>query len=251
MKKNTYTSNPQGPNSLVLPLTAHQQVMHDAFTQYLKEAKGLKTPKHQTESLERRVNEFFRRCMGDPSFTSVYDCSDVAFLEEGWRQLRQNSDWFDYNKRHAGTLLTSLNHYIDFLKLDSTLQNTGNNKNVALPARRLLTTPEEYQEGKERYVHSVGYERSRDGRQKCLDHYGYICAICGMDFEKVYGDIGHEFIEVHHIIPVSQRGGAYKLDPIKDLRPLCSNCHSMIHRTNPVMTIDELKALYDNNRKNS
>lgn len=249
MKKNKYPSTPTSPNSVVLPLTPHQQKVHDAFTHYLSNVEHLKAPYHHTQSLERRVDEFFRRCMGDPTFTSVYDCIDIDFLREGLTKLMQNSDWADYDKRNAGTLHNSLKHYISFLKANPSLMDAIQ-KSKSRNDRPVIS-PDEYHEGAERYVHAIRYERDRNGRQKCLDHYGYVCAVCGMDFEKAYGEIGHEFIEVHHIIPLPDRGGDYILDPIKDLRPLCSNCHSMIHRTNPLMTIEKFKELYERNRKNN
>lgn len=85
------------------------------------------------------------------------------------------------------------------------------------------------------------YERSRLNRTLCLNAKGYSCNICGFNFEETYGEIGKNFIEVHHIIPVSMLGDDYKLDPLKDLIPLCPNCHSMIHKKNPPYTPDELK----------
>lgn len=249
MKKNKYPSNPTSPNSVVLPLTPSQQKVHDAFTHYLSSKVHLKAPYHHTQSLERRVNEFFRRCMGDPTFTSVYDCVDIDFLQDGLTKLMQNRDWTDYDKRHAGTLHNSLKYFISFLKTITSLEES-NNKSEPHNSSPFVS-PDEYHEGAEHYIHTIGYERNKNGKQKCLDHYGYVCDVCGMDFEKVYGEIGHEFIEVHHIIPLPQRGGDYILDPIKDLRPLCSNCHSMIHRTNPLMTIEKFKELYERNRKNN
>lgn len=249
MKNNNYPSNPSSPNSVVRQLTPHQQTVHDAFTNYLSNVVGLKAPKHQTESLERRVNQFILGCMEDPSFTHIYDCNDISFLQDALEDLRHNSEWTHYDNRHAGTLHSSLKHYISFLSEELPLFETTNNSksNKARP----LISPDNYHEGAEHYIHTIGYERDRQGRQECLDHYGYVCAVCGMDFEKVYGEIGHEFMEVHHIKPISQRGGDYILDPINDLRPLCSNCHSMIHRTNPVMPIEELKEIYERNRKNN
>lgn len=59
-------------------------------------------------------------------------------------------------------------------------------------------------------------------------------------------NIGRNFIEVHHIVPVHERKEEYVVDPIKDLIPLCSNCHSMIHRRNPVYSPDELKSMLKN-----
>ena len=67
------------------------------------------------------------------------------------------------------------------------------------------------------------------------------CSVCGFDFQKQYGAIGKNFIHVHHIVPVSQMGDGYVVDPIKDLIPVCPNCHAMIHRTDPPLTIEELR----------
>lgn len=74
------------------------------------------------------------------------------------------------------------------------------------------------------------YERNPKARQICVNYYGYNCKVCDLNFEKEYGDIGKDFIHVHHIVPLSEIGEEYKIDPIKDLRPVCPNCHAMIHR---------------------
>ena len=72
---------------------------------------------------------------------------------------------------------------------------------------------------------------------------GYKCSVCGFDFEEKYGSIGKEYIEVHHSLPVSMMGENHIVDPINELFPLCSNCHSMIHKKNPPYTIDEFKRI--------
>ena len=100
---------------------------------------------------------------------------------------------------------------------------------------------EGYEEGKKDSIVSVRYERNPINRELCLKAHGYKCQVCGFDFEKEYGMIGKNFIEVHHIIPVSTMGESYKIDPINDLVPLCSNCHSMIHRRKPPFSVEELK----------
>jgi predicted HNH restriction endonuclease len=63
-----------------------------------------------------------------------------------------------------------------------------------------------------------------------------------MDFAKTYGDLGKEFIEVHHLYPVAQ--GERNVNPITDLIPLCSNCHSMIHRQEDVSDWNGLREKY-------
>ena len=98
-------------------------------------------------------------------------------------------------------------------------------------------------EGNEEYIISKRYERNPINRKMCIMLKGCRCAVCGFDFHKVYGDIGKNFIEVHHKTPISMMGENYHVDPSKDLIPLCSNCHSMIHRKNPPYTPEELVSM--------
>jgi 5-methylcytosine-specific restriction protein A len=85
------------------------------------------------------------------------------------------------------------------------------------------------------------YERSSQARKECIEYYGYKCQICNFDFEKVYGDIGKGFIHVHHIVDISTIDKNYKIDPIKDLRPVCPNCHAMLHTKKPAHSIKKIK----------
>lgn len=94
------------------------------------------------------------------------------------------------------------------------------------------------------------YKRNKEARDACINYYGYDCYICGMNFEKVYGEIGKDFIEVHHIEKISTYGDEYIVDPIKDLRPICSNCHSMIHRRKETYSIDEIRSVLKANEVN-
>ena len=67
----------------------------------------------------------------------------------------------------------------------------------------------------------------------------------GFDFEKKYGGAGKHIIHVHHLTPLSEIKGEYKVDPKKDLRPVCPNCHTIIHRKKPAYSIDEVKAMIE------
>lgn len=87
------------------------------------------------------------------------------------------------------------------------------------------------------------FERSKTAREQCLKHYGYACSACGITLEDVYGELAEQFIHVHHVVPLSMIRDDYQVDPITDLRPVCPNCHSMIHRRKDPLTIDELKEL--------
>lgn len=96
-------------------------------------------------------------------------------------------------------------------------------------------------EGTVTQVISTRYERSPEARAACLAHFGYDRQCCGMNFEELYGEIGKHFIHVHHRKPLSEIAGRYEVDPIIDLVPVCPNCHAMLHRTNPPMTVEDLR----------
>lgn len=100
-----------------------------------------------------------------------------------------------------------------------------------------------YAEGSVQRTEINRYERNPLNRKLCLAAKGYDCAICGMNFEKQYGEIGYHFIHVHHIVPVSRVGAGYVIDPLRDLIPVCPNCHAMLHKNNPPLLPDELKRM--------
>lgn len=104
-----------------------------------------------------------------------------------------------------------------------------------------IETNEAYYEGATKKIVINAYERNSNARMVCIEHYGATCCVCGFNFEKVYGNIGKGFIHVHHIVPIANIKKEYILDPIKDLRPICPNCHSIIHRNKKTLTIEQLK----------
>jgi 5-methylcytosine-specific restriction protein A len=86
-------------------------------------------------------------------------------------------------------------------------------------------------------------ERNRKLSNAAKKVHGYICQGCGFNFEKKYGEIGKNYIEAHHLVPISLfKGQVVKLDPKLDFAVLCSNCHRMIHRTEKP---DDVKAFRD------
>ncbi|WP_373427346.1 HNH endonuclease [Arthrobacter globiformis] len=108
--------------------------------------------------------------------------------------------------------------------------------------------PGTYPEGAASRVEVNRYERSTDARRDCIKHRGTTCEACGFSFEAVYGGIGKDFIHVHHIVPISQLGTDYRLDPVQDLVPLCANCHAMAHRgVSTPRSVAELKAIIESN----
>ena len=115
------------------------------------------------------------------------------------------------------------------------------------------TTPQSefvsQEEGGVKEVLSKRYERSRVNREICLAHKGYSCHVCGFNFLEKYGPLGKNYIEVHHTTPVSEMGEGYVIDIDRDLVPVCSNCHSIIHRRKPPYSIEEMKEMIAQNSK--
>jgi 5-methylcytosine-specific restriction protein A len=116
-----------------------------------------------------------------------------------------------------------------------------------LPEELLQQGESSYPEGMKKIILVNKYERNPDARKKCLSYYGTVCSVCHFDFEKVYGKLGKGYIHVHHLTPLSCIGKEYNLDPIRDLRPICPNCHAMIHRGDIVLGIEELRENMQNN----
>jgi len=79
-------------------------------------------------------------------------------------------------------------------------------------------------------------------RFKAKHNNELFCECCNFHFTKTYGEIGHDFIEGHHIQPISDIEDE-RLTKIDDIILLCSNCHRMIHRKRPWLTVDKLKTL--------
>lgn len=104
-----------------------------------------------------------------------------------------------------------------------------------------VPTDETYIEGATRIVTVNYYERSSSARKKCIENWGLSCRVCGMQFEERYGEIGRGFIHVHHLRELHSINREYEVDPIQDLRPVCPNCHAMLHKRTPPYTIEELK----------
>ena len=104
-------------------------------------------------------------------------------------------------------------------------------------------TPAIYLEGRRVAVLMNRFERDRSAREACIKHYGSCCSVCGMSFGARYGEAMRDYIHVHHLKPLSQIGVNYQVDPINDLRPMCPNCHAVVHRRESQLSIEQARAL--------
>ncbi len=112
-----------------------------------------------------------------------------------------------------------------------------------------VPTSEPSIEGARRMVWVNAYERDRKNRELCIAAHGTRCSVCEMSFGSVYGEVAEGFIHVHHLHPLSEVKEVHLVDPVKDLRPVCPNCHAVLHRRNPVLSIDEVREMLQTCRK--
>ena len=130
--------------------------------------------------------------------------------------------------------------YQDTSPVQITWEIEGNIAEDFFSNREADLLPNIFKEGaKHSHIMNI-YERNPEARKKCIDFYGCKCVVCGFDFENTYGELGKDFIHVHHIKPLSEIEGDHYVDPEKDLRPVCPNCHAMLHRRTPALRIEEL-----------
>lgn len=107
-------------------------------------------------------------------------------------------------------------------------------------------------EGTVKAVNVNIHERNPAARQKCIEYHGTVCSVCGVDLGDIYGKEFSGKIHVHHLNPIHEYNGEHKIDPINDLRPVCPNCHMVIHcRQDKPYSIEEVREFMNNTRHDS
>ena len=176
---------------------------------------------------------------------SIYSLAKADFFNAVMKEIALNDRFKADDVKHGGMLIKSIKVYTGFLgskwhpsrtkiKLGKgeRKKNTTAQPQEAKPkpviAKKIKLVEGAILQERDREIH----KRNPKLRELCIKHYGdeYRCLICEMNFVERYGEIGKEFIEVHHLNPISETDGEHEVNPATDLIPLCSNCHSMIHR---------------------
>ena len=244
---------------------------HKCFINYLKHTRAFRTkPEGSVQSsalgIEKDLDTIFSQC--DILYTSIYEIKHKNYLLQLRSETNSGGKLNNLNSTTNGRLRESIDYYIGFLgskyhplaecslkvihsekKKEGegpTLKNGG-----ASTSSKTTTSKIKFTEGGKLQVRdSEIYNRNPKAREECIKAHNseYKCMVCGMNFVQAYGEIGKEFIEVHHLCPISQTDGKHEIDPAKDLIPLCSNCHSMIHRMKDPSDWQGLKELFDSSR---
>lgn len=193
-------------------------------------------------SLYRETGDWYHQLKRFPG--ALFDANGYVIFEteESFRTCPQLRIKQDVNIPDG---ITSIPGYV-LVRVDG-VEDISKTKNYHSYERAVGNT----QEGAVHEVLMTRYERDPRARKACILHYGTKCFVCDMSFEQKYGSIGIGFIHIHHLKPLSQFGGPIDIDPIKDLRPVCPNCHAMLHKGDPVFSIEELKNIISKSSQTS
>jgi len=128
------------------------------------------------------------------------------------------------------------------IDINSVLQETNLSSSVSEDLQ-VFESEEKYFEGKKILRFTNYYERKPHLRTKAVMIHGLTCMACEFNFKDFYGERGDNYIEVHHIKPVSKLTEETIVKPETDMIVLCANCHRIIHRRHKVLSLTELKSI--------
>ena len=228
-------------------LTLDQLAIHKDYRKYLRIQEGIKgnmlnTLINATEkSLPALIREHIKK-----DFVCIYD--DIYTIEELLT--------FSLKLKSDDEILAGYAGYISYKALEVYIRFYANKIGVDLSTIQISEKENgnsnndiEHQmvEGRLMEDKVLRRVRNRAARQKCLENSNFTCSVCGFNFYKVYGEIGKDFIEVHHTKPLSSYNEEHEVLQ-SELVALCSNCHSMVHRRRPMpYSIDEIKRILEEN----
>ena len=245
-------------NELVLPAlyviylnkkantTKIKEVLTDVFNPQGEDAKILAGRK------DTKFSQIVRNLMGshyESNHMSEYTKADnsrcFSLTDEGLKYVEDNLAFLQY-------LFKNSFEYDSAIELSSKVFTSKKTKKVLIYDEDDTIT-----EGKASSKTSVVKERSRKLRKAAIEHYTVdgkiVCSVCRFDFKERYGELGDGYIQMHHENPVYQYSDdgfeTYISEAVKNMKPLCANCHCMIHRNkSKLISITELKAIIDDNK---
>ena len=245
-------------NELVLPAlyviylnkkantTKIKEVLTDVFNPQGEDAKILAGRK------DTKFSQIVRNLMGshyESNHMSEYTKKDsnkyFSLTAEGLKYVEDNLAFLQY-------LFKNSFEYDSAIELSSKVFTSKKTKKVLIYDEDDTIT-----EGKVSTKTAIVKERSQKLRRAAIEHYTVdgkiVCSVCGFDFKKIYGELGDGYIQMHHENPIYQYSDdgfeTYISEAVKNMKPLCANCHCMVHRNKGrLISITELKAIVDGSK---
>lgn len=211
-----------------------------AFEEYLKEIlPPTEDPQKYSRNLDNKIKKFYLEKLSR-KLESLYTITDINEVRGIKKDIVANPNHVYSRKKAGDDRIKGLDNYISFLE-----KGTLNPK-VETKKRIRRSTVD--QEGKHITKETTVIQRNQSARKKCIEHYGYKCAACGIVMKDIYGEIGENYIEVHHLNPIHLFDDQHIVDYKEDLIPLCPNCHAMIHKLEDPSDVETLKELINDSR---
>ncbi len=123
---------------------------------------------------------------------------------------------------------------VENIDLKSASEPTFDSEEEEFPEGKILYRQHKYRERNRRIVEKVKNNALKKGK--------LYCQVCGFNFYETYGELGRGYIECHHTKPVSEYKSKSKTR-VEDMALVCSNCHRMLHRKRPWLTLNKLSSL--------
>lgn len=184
--------------------------------------------------------------------TKCYSGKIIGKIDEPTGELGDLLGWarqFQAPWKHVCALNIHSSTSISDQEITAIVNNSQETESNFYAPAAPLRKPEALSEGSIIELTLTTYERNSVARKECLEHYGTQCQVCGFDFGKVYGQLGRDFIHVHHVTALSQVRGIHAVDPIRDLVPVCPNCHAMLHISQgSPLAVEKLREIIAHNK---
>ena len=153
----------------------------------------------------------------------------------------QSDNWKPSNEPHFERVSRGVYRLIENANTDQQPFDDSLAKQIASDLEA-LSDEENGTEGGKKAKLIAYFERNQALRTAAVAFHGTTCKVCGFNFEAAYGEHGKNYIEVHHLTPISTLPEPSSINPREDLTVLCSNCHRMIHRKREMpLSIEELR----------
>lgn len=207
-----------------------------------EDAAILKGRKDTKFSQKVRNLKSHRDSNGMDEWTAITSTGKYIITSTGLTYLNENIEQVEY-------LFSNKFKYEDISSAITAINNVQGKKKKVF----VYSEDDMISEGKTITKENTIKKRSGKLRMAAIERYRdtngkLYCVVCGFCFENCYGDIGKDFIEIHHESPVYQYSDdgfeSYISEAVMKVKPVCSNCHRMIHRdAKTPLSISEIKKL--------